>query len=95
MQAAEIVTAVFGAGGLASLGLVFKAMQAKRDGFNKARAQHIEDLEKWRTEANKALREMQEVADYWRRVAADFEHQLRANGLTPNTTATKPDSAVG
>ncbi|EMF02465.1 hypothetical protein J7W19_29045 [Streptomyces mobaraensis NBRC 13819 = DSM 40847] len=92
MQVAEIITALLGVGGITSLGLFFRASQARRDGFNKARAQHIQDLERWRTEANKALEQMQEVADYWRRVAADFEHQLRTHGITPQTTATKPGS---
>ncbi|MEW1546853.1 hypothetical protein [Streptomyces tsukubensis] len=91
MQILEIVIAVFGAGGLASLGVVVKAAQSKKESFNRARAQHITDLERWRKEAQEALRQMQEVADYWRRVAADFEHQLRALGVTPQTTAVKPD----
>lgn len=91
MTTAEIIGALLGGTGLASLAFVFKALQARKDGFNRARAQHIEDLESWRREAHEALRQMQEVADYWRRVAADFEHQLRTHGISPETTAQKPD----
>ncbi|MFD8142602.1 hypothetical protein [Streptomyces sp. NPDC059708] len=83
MQAAEIITALFGAGGLASLGLVFKAMQARKDGFNRARQEHIEDLAKWRSELQEQVQELTQVVELYRRRAASFEYQLRREGIEP------------
>ncbi|MFF3672384.1 hypothetical protein ACFYYS_00210 [Streptomyces sp. NPDC002120] len=90
MQAVEIITALFGAGGLASVGLVFKATQARKDGFNKARAQHIEDLAAWKSELQNTVRELEGLVAFYRSQAADYEYQLRANGLTPETSAVRP-----
>ncbi|MFD8789260.1 MULTISPECIES: hypothetical protein [Streptomyces] len=93
MQAVEIVTALFGAGGLASLGLVFRAMQARKDGFNRVRAQHIEDLAAWKSELQSTVRELEGLVRFYRTQAADYEYQLRANGLTPESSAVPPPKA--
>ncbi|MET8684856.1 hypothetical protein ABZV77_11620 [Streptomyces sp. NPDC004732] len=83
MKTAEIITAVFGAGGIASLAILFKAWQVRRDGFNQARAQHIEDLARWRSELQDQVQELQDIVEKYRRRAASFEYQLRSNGIEP------------
>ncbi|MGW5735746.1 MULTISPECIES: hypothetical protein [Streptomyces] len=83
MQTAEIITALLGASGLASLGFVFRAMQARRDAFNRARQQHIEDLATWRSELQIQVQELTKVVERYRRRSAQFEYQLRRSGIEP------------
>lgn len=89
-ELATVLIAIFGAGGAATCAAVFKAMQVRKDGFNKARSQHIEDLATWKAELQDTVRELEDLVTFYRSQAADFEYQLRANGLTPETTAVKP-----
>ncbi|WP_424216360.1 hypothetical protein ACN20G_29930 (plasmid) [Streptomyces sp. BI20] len=84
MNVAEIVTAVFGAGSIASIAALIKVMSARKDGFNRARAEHIEDLAKWRAELQDQVEELTRLVQLYQRRSAAFEYQLRANGFTPD-----------
>ncbi|WP_441248932.1 hypothetical protein [Kitasatospora sp. McL0602] len=86
----EILAVVFGAGGAATLGVVFKAWQARKDGFQSARREHIADLAAWREEAHDHARELAELLDYWRNVAASYEYQLRSHGIEPTHSVPTP-----
>ncbi|MEV0445300.1 hypothetical protein AB0I84_07455 [Streptomyces spectabilis] len=75
---------------MASLGAFLKLRQERREAFNTARRQHIEDLAKWRTELQETVYELQELVEYYRHVSADYAWQLRQNGIEPRTTAVEP-----
>ncbi|MFD0374677.1 hypothetical protein [Streptomyces sp. NPDC127112] len=93
MSAVEIITAVFGAGGIASVTALVKVMSARKDGFNKARAQHIDDLAQWRSELQNTVNELQELVEFYRHMSADYAFQLREHGIDPKTTAVKPEKS--
>lgn len=91
-EAWALLGAVFGAGGLAT---IIKTFFDRRDVLAKARNEHIEDLSRWREEMHDMVLELQGLVEYYRSMAADFEYQLRANGIAPVTTAVKPETKEG
>ncbi|MFH8346798.1 hypothetical protein [Streptomyces sp. NPDC018045] len=90
MNTPDILNVVFGAGGLASLAAFLKLWIERRDAFDRARREHIEDLAKWRGELQDTVYELQALVEYYRHVSADYAWQLRQNGIEPATTARPP-----
>ncbi|RLV10242.1 hypothetical protein CTZ27_03210 [Streptomyces griseocarneus] len=82
---------MLGAGACGSLAGFLKLWFERRDAFARARREHIEDLAQWRRELQDTVNELQEWAEFWRQMSADYAWQLRQNGLEPHTTAVEPD----
>lgn len=83
-----LVGSLLGAGGLAAL---LKVFFDRKDTINKVRKEHIEDLSRWRDEMHDLAVELQSMLEYYRSLAADYEYQLRSHGLTPMSTAVRPN----
>lgn len=83
-----LIGALGGATGLVAL---LRAWWGRRDDVNKTRNEHVADLAKWRDEMHELAMELQEMLEFYRSMAADFEYQLRSHGIEPVTTAIRPD----
>ncbi|ARZ66924.1 hypothetical protein SMD11_1263 [Streptomyces albireticuli] len=94
MAISEILSIVFGTGGAASLAAFLKLWRQRKDAFDRARREHIEDLAKWRTELQDTVHELQALVEYYRSVSADYAWQLRQNGIQPMTSAVKPGTSA-
>ncbi|MFG2228042.1 hypothetical protein [Streptomyces sp. NPDC048644] len=90
IDTSQILSIVFGTGGLASFAAFLKLWMERKDAFDRARREHIEDLAKWRTELQETVYELQDLVEYYRHVSADYAWQLRENGIEPVTTAVGP-----
>lgn len=72
------------------LGAFYKGRQERLDGFNRARREHIEDLERWRDKMASDYEALHTWAEYYRSMAADYAFQLRSHGIEPETTVMRP-----
>ncbi|MES9589952.1 hypothetical protein ABWK57_13985 [Streptomyces sp. NPDC094045] len=90
MGTPEVVSLIFGTGGLASLAGFLKLWHERKDAFDKARREHIEDLARWRGALQDSVYELQALVEYYRHMSADYAYQLRQNGIEPSTTAVEP-----
>ncbi|MER5441114.1 hypothetical protein [Streptomyces sp. NPDC002790] len=90
MGTSQILSVVFGTGGVASLIGFIKLWLERRDAFDKARREHIEDLARWRGALQDSVYELQALVEYYRHVSADYAYQLRQNGIEPLTSAVEP-----
>ncbi|MFT2017730.1 hypothetical protein ACMA1D_18100 [Streptomyces sp. 796.1] len=82
----------FGTGGIASLVGFLKLWFERKDAFDKARREHIEDLARWRNELQGTVYELQALVEYYRHVSADYAWQLRQSGIEPTTSAVPPEN---
>lgn len=90
MELAELLPYILGAGGIAFLTAVFNAIQAYRASAETREAKAVENLERWRIEAdNRTLQCLDDLAHernlvlYWQRRAATLEYGLRQHGIDP------------
>ncbi|MFI1796522.1 hypothetical protein ACH427_04075 [Streptomyces sp. NPDC020379] len=72
---------------------IFQGMRARRDGYNRTRREHMEDIAQWREDLAQQTRELEALLNYWRGVAAGYEYQLRAAGIEPERPE-PPDSPL-
>lgn len=86
----EIITGLVTGGIVGPLGVLATAIRHRRVDFNKARREHIADLESWRDKIEADYRTVHEYAVYWQSVSADYAYQLRSHGIEPTTTALRP-----
>ena len=72
---------LLGAGGLAFVGALWKAIREWREGSWKRRDSAVADLERWRDDNDRMRRKAEEREDEWRGYAGDCENLLRINGI--------------
>ncbi|MFI1796345.1 hypothetical protein ACH427_03145 [Streptomyces sp. NPDC020379] len=89
----DVLNLVLGAGGAASLAGFLKLWFERHDAFDRARREHMEDLAQWRRELQDTVHELQEWAEFYRQMSADYAWQLRQSGIEPHTTAVEPDNS--
>ncbi|MCC3766008.1 hypothetical protein [Streptomyces sp. UNOC14_S4] len=77
------LAAVLSAGLGSLITSIFQGMRMRRDGYNQTRREHMDDIAQWREDLAGKLREVEALLNYWRGVAAGYEYQLLAAGLTP------------
>lgn len=93
-----VIVAIFSAGGAAAIGAFAKGINGWRAGVSRKEARAIQNLEKYRDEADwRAAQEAhrssyyQDLAEYWRSRAGDAEHKIRtewgADQIPPHTLA--------
>ncbi|UFQ16424.1 MULTISPECIES: hypothetical protein [Streptomyces] len=90
MDTFQVLSLLFGTGGAASLVAFFKLWFERKDAFDTARREHIEDLARWRGALQDSVHELQALVEYYRHMSADYAWQLRQNGIEPHTTAVEP-----
>ncbi|MEU5425125.1 hypothetical protein AB0H73_05900 [Streptomyces olivoreticuli] len=62
---------------------LFQGMRNRRDGYNRTRREHMDDIAQWREDLAQQTRDLEALLNYWRGVAAAYEYQLRSAGIEP------------
>jgi hypothetical protein len=90
VELSELLPYILGAGGIAFLTAIFNAVQAYRASAETREAKAVENLERWRIEAdNRTLQCLDDLTFernltlFWQRRAATLEFGLRQHGIDP------------
>jgi hypothetical protein len=83
MNLGDFLTLVLGGGAVATVGAVFKGVQALRAGARSREKEAVDDLEKWRVQAVRRAERAEEDRDYYRDYASQCRFLLRENGIEP------------
>jgi hypothetical protein len=92
------VPLVVGGGGVAVITAVFQGLRSIQTGISAKARQSIEDLERWRDDADEARKRAEQARDaayarllQWQRYAGALEFALLSNGLEPPSNVARPD----
>ena len=89
---AVLITALLSAGGATFIGSLVKGIRSLRGGARAREREAINDLARWREEADDARREAEQDRDFWRRIAGSYAYQMRMAGLIPIPSEPVPPS---
>jgi hypothetical protein len=97
MDSETLLTLALGGGGATIIGAVFQAWRSLRTDASKQARQSIEDLERWRAEANDAREAAEEARDEavarmyeWKRYAGALEYSLITAGQELPSNIARP-----
>lgn len=83
LDVTTVVSLLLGGGAVATLTAGFKGISALRSGARAREREAVDDLGKWRDEADRARRLAERDRDFWRNVAARYAGQLARAGIDP------------
>lgn len=89
---AALITGLLGAGGATYIGTLVRGLRSLKGGARAREREAVNDLARWREEADDARREAERDRDFWRRVAGAYAYQLRAKGVEPIPAEPVPPS---
>lgn len=81
MNLGDFLTLILGGGAVATIGAVFKGVQALRAGARSREKEAVDDLEKWRVAAVRRAEAAEADRDYYRDYAAQCRFTLKENGI--------------
>lgn len=82
-QITALVALLLGGGAVATYRALFGGIASLRQGARAKEREAIQDLARWRDEADEARRTAETDRDYWQRVSAGYAGQLLRAGIEP------------
>lgn len=86
-----ILTLVLGAGGIGFLKFLFDGINNWRAGSSKKKSDAMQDLERWRSDANDSREWAESKEQWWRDRAGQMQYALTSHGIAiPEPTSAFP-----
>lgn len=78
-----IISLLIGGGGVAFVTALAKGIRDLRGGARAREREAVDDLARWRDEADEGRRAAERDRDFWRGTAGSYGYQLRTLGVEP------------